>query len=277
LGLVKGIEARLTTMLTIAGLDPSSGAGVTADLMVFAAFGCFGTSCVTALTVQSTRGVRSSEAIAPHLVSATLDCLDEDLPAGGVKIGMLATAENVLAVCEFLKRLRARPNHVPVVLDPVLRSSSGRELLSAAGIQALCERLLPLVDWVTPNVAELGELTGETLDTREDVEVAAHALVARCRTFGVVAKGGHLEDCADDLVVEAGGRSTWLPGERLVSRSTHGTGCAFSSALVCGLAHGVEAVEAARAAKAFVRGAIERSTPIGTGSGPMNLLWPLRK
>jgi hydroxymethylpyrimidine/phosphomethylpyrimidine kinase len=264
-------------MLTIAGFDPSSGAGITADLMVFASFGCFGTACVTALTVQSTTGVRASEAVAPQLVSATLACLESDLPVDGVKIGMLATRQNVLAVCEFLGRVRARGGHVPVVLDPVLRSSSGRELLSADGVEALRERLLPLVNWVTPNLAELGELTSLNVRKREEMEAASRGLVERYRTLGVVAKGGHLEDCADDLVIGADGRSTWLPGERLISRSTHGTGCAFSSALACGLALGGEAAESAGAAKAFVRGAIECATPIGAGNGPMNLLWSLRK
>ena len=266
----------MKTMLTIAGFDPSSGAGVSADLMVFASFGCFGTACVTALTVQSTTGVRASEAVSAEVVGATLRCLEDDLPVDGVKIGMLATEDNVLAVCAFLDRVRARESRVPVVLDPVLRSSSGRELLSSAGVYALREKLLPLVDWVTPNLAELEHLTGRRVETRAGMEAGAHALAERYQTLGVVAKGGHLNETADDLVLEVNGQKTWLPGERIVSRSTHGTGCAFSSTLLCGLARGVGPVEAARAAKAFVRGAIEHATPIGGGKGPMNLLWQLR-
>jgi hydroxymethylpyrimidine/phosphomethylpyrimidine kinase len=263
-------------MLTIAGFDPSSGAGVTADLMVFASCGFFGTACVTALTVQSTMGVRQSDAVSAELVRATLACLEDDLPVDGVKIGMLATEANVLAVSDFLERVRMRDAHVPVVLDPVLRSSSGRELLSVAGVEALQKRLLPLVDWVTPNLAELAELAGMGVKTRLEMEAGAHALKYRYRTLGVVAKGGHLEGGADDLVVEPDERMTWLPAQRVMSRSTHGTGCAFSSALVCGLANGLGAVEAAREAKAFVRRAIELARPIGGGDGPMNLLWPLR-
>ncbi len=274
----------MKTMLTIAGFDPSSGAGVTADLMVFAAFGCFGTACATALTVQSTMGVRGSEAVSAELVAATLHCLDDDLPVDGVKIGMLATEENVLAVCDFLEQLRRHGREVPVVLDPVLRASSGRELLSAAGVTALRERLLPLVDWVTPNLAELAELTGWRVTTRAEMEAGAQALQAGYRTLGVIAKGGHLADEAagqadpssDDLVVAVGGAMTWLTGERVASRSTHGTGCAFSSAMACGLAQGAEPVAAAKAAKAFVRSAMDRAVPIGRGVGPMNLLWPLR-
>ena len=267
----------MTTMLTIAGFDPSSGAGVTADLLVFASFGCFGTACATALTVQSTVGVRSTEPVSAALVADTLACLEEDLPADGLKIGMLATEENVVEVCEFLDRVRKKSKRVPVVLDPVLRSSSGRALLSPAGVEALCLRLLPLVDWVTPNLMELGELTGRNVATRAEMETSSRDLAGRYQALGVVAKGGHLEAGAFDLVLEAGGRVTWLPGERIASRSTHGTGCAFSSAMACGIAQGADAVSAARAAKEFVRGAIEYAAPIGAGHGPMNLLWPLRK
>jgi hydroxymethylpyrimidine/phosphomethylpyrimidine kinase len=119
-------------------------------------------------------------------------------------------------------------------------------------------------------------LTGSGVKTRQEMETAASALASCYRTLCVVAKGGHLEDGTDDLVVEPSGRMTWLPGERVVSRSTHGTGCAFSSALVCGLASGMGPVDAAREAKAFVRQAIELARPIGGGDGPMNLLWPLR-
>jgi len=266
----------MTTMLTIAGFDPSSGAGVTADLMVFASFGCFGTACVTALTVQSTMGVRASETVSAEWVLATLKCLEDDLPVDGVKIGMLAEEESVLTVCGFVERLKAKDNHVPVVLDPVLRSSSGRELLSSAGLEALQDRLLPLVDWVTPNLAELEALTGIRVRARAGMESGAQALRSRYRTLGIVAKGGHLDEGADDLVVEPEGPVTWLPGDRVVSGSTHGTGCAFSSAMACGLAKGAGAVDAAREAKAFVRGAIEHARPIGGGNGPMNLLWPLR-
>ena len=169
----------MRTVLTIAGFDPSSGAGVTADLMVFAAHGMFGTSCVTSLTVQSTVGVAASYPVAAEVVRATLDCLWADLPAAGVKIGMLATAANVEVVAEFVGSLRGKGTRIPVVLDPVLRSSSGRELLDADGVRLVRERLLPLVDWVTPNVEELSVLTGLRVAGREDVPAAALALQDR--------------------------------------------------------------------------------------------------
>ncbi len=271
-----GIQA-VKTMLTIAGFDPSSGAGVTADLMVFASFGCFGTACITALTVQSTLGVKACELVSSETVAATLDCLEDDLPVDGVKIGMLATEGNVVAVSRFVERLRGRDNHVPVVLDPVLRSTSGRELLSSAGVEALRSTLLPLVDWVTPNLAELEFLAGIRAVNPEEMELGARALSQCYRTLGVVAKGGHLAEGAHDVVLEANGNLTWLKGERMQSRSTHGTGCAFSSAFACGLAQGGAPLDAARAAKDYVRGAIANATPMGAGPGPMSLLWRLRK
>jgi hydroxymethylpyrimidine/phosphomethylpyrimidine kinase len=270
----------MRTVLTIAGFDPSSGAGITADLMVFAAHGLFGTSCITSLTVQSTTGVRASEAVAVETVSATLECLDGDLPPSGIKIGMLARAETVLAVAEFLSGLRSHGRRVPVVLDPVMRSSSGRDILDRDGVAALRERLLPLVDWITPNVEELGALTGrKNLGSeepgREELVEAARQLQEMCGELNVVATGGHLPR-PDDLVLTAGEEAIWLPGERIESRSTHGTGCAFSSALLSRLVLGDGSVAAARGAKEYVAEAIRTATPMGMGFGPMNHLWPFK-
>jgi hydroxymethylpyrimidine/phosphomethylpyrimidine kinase len=259
---------------TIAGFDPSSGAGVTADLATFAAHGAFGCSCITALTVQSTRGVKGSHAVAAKAVADTLACLDEDLPADGIKIGMLAEAAIVGAVAEFLERVRGRG--VPVVLDPVIRSSSGRALLDAAGVELLKERLLPLVDWVTPNLDELAVLSGMPVGSRDEVIAAAQALQSRYPGLTVMATGGHL-DPPDDLVLEPGGRASWLVGVRVESRATHGTGCALSSALVAELAAGRGAEAAARAAKEYVVEAIRRAPGLGAGHGPMGLYWPLHR
>jgi hydroxymethylpyrimidine/phosphomethylpyrimidine kinase len=266
----------MRTVLTIAGFDPSSGAGVTADLMVFAAHGLFGISCITGLTVQSTVGVVTTQAVDAGIVRSTLDCLQADLPAGGIKIGMLTTAANVSAVIGFLGELRGRKERVRVVLDPVLRSSSGRELLDAAGVGLLREGLLPLVDWVTPNLEELGLLTERTVVRRDDLEQAAGMLQRRYGGLNVLATGGHL-DPPDDLVLTADGASRWLPGEQIASRSTHGTGCALSSALLSRLVLGDEAFAAALAAKKYVAEAIRSASPLGQGHGPVNHLWPLRR
>jgi hydroxymethylpyrimidine/phosphomethylpyrimidine kinase len=263
------------TVLTIAGFDPSSGAGVTADLMVFAAHGLFGTACITALTVQSTVGVRSMEPVRAELVKATLDCLVDDLPPMGVKIGMLATEATVRVVAEFVGELRRGERRVPVVLDPVVRASSGRELLDAGGVEALRKQLLPVVDWVTPNLEELGVLTGRTVRRREDVLDAARALAEMGGGVNVVATGGHLIP-PNDLVL-AGDEAVLLEGEQIVSRSTHGTGCSFSSALLSRLVLGDSEKDAARLAKQYVTEAIRTARAMGRGLGPVNHLWPLRE
>jgi hydroxymethylpyrimidine/phosphomethylpyrimidine kinase len=276
----------MQTVLTIAGFDPSSGAGVTADLMVFAAHGLFGTSCITALTVQSTLGVRATYPVSDRVITETLDCLDADLRPNGIKIGMLATEDNIIAICRYIVQLRVQladmqaSADVPIVLDPVLRSSSGRELLNPAGVTALRERLLPLVDWVTPNLEELAILSGERVGHRDDVSSACQGLQEKVaerqggRRLGVLATGGHL-DPPDDFLLTPGRETLWLAGERVNTRSTHGTGCALSSAFLSRLMLGDTPEQAARAAKLYVAGALRAAEGIGKGRGPMNHLWPL--
>lgn len=260
------------TLLTIAGFDPSSGAGVTADLQTFAAHGFFGTACVTALTVQSTAGVRSVHPVAGGTLSASLACLEDDLPAAGIKIGMLANAENVSAVARFLA---SRSQSIcPVVLDPVLRSTSGRELLERDAVDLLLHDLLPLATWVTPNLVELGILLGRTITSAEGMEQGAHDLQARFPRLNIVVTGGHLPR-PDDLLVSTSGLRQWMRGDWIESNATHGTGCAFSSALLCGLMADAPVLEAALAAKTYVAQAMRTAVHRGAGNGPMNLLWPL--
>ena len=255
-------------MLTIAGFDPSSGAGITADLATMAAHGYFGISAITALTVQSTQGVASSHPVDAVVLARTLDHLTADISPVGIKIGMLATAANVRVVCTFLRRMRETHPRIPVVLDPVLHSSSGRELLEPQGVEVLGSDLLPLVDWITPNVAELAVLAAG------EVEEASQAMGQRFPKLNVVVTGGDKD--ARDFVRLTGGHTEWLQGDRISSASTHGTGCAFSSALLCRLADGENAQIALAAAKRYVEQAILRAPGIGSGHGPMNLLWPLK-
>jgi hydroxymethylpyrimidine/phosphomethylpyrimidine kinase len=269
----------MQTVLTIAGFDPSSGAGVTADLMVFAAHGLFGTSCITGLTIQSTRGVRSTYPVEPEILRATLQNLAEDLPPAGIKIGMLSSASAVVEVIEFLGELHGGGRSIPVVLDPVLRSSSGRELLESGGVDLLRKELLPLVDWVTPNLDELAVLSGLPVQSRPDILSAADALMSRVATrrahrISVVATCGHL-DPPDDLLLTSASEPVWLAGEHIASSSTHGTGCALSSALLSRIVLGDEPYAAALAAKQYVAEAIRSAFPRGSGNGPLNLLWPL--
>jgi hydroxymethylpyrimidine/phosphomethylpyrimidine kinase len=265
----------MQTVLTIAGFDPSSGAGVTADLMVFAVHGLFGVSCITALTVQSTTGVVATYPVAAEVVRSTLDCLQADLPVAGIKIGMLSTGSNVAAVADFLIALQAHGQRSSVVLDPVLRSSSGRELLDPEGVTLLRDRLLPLVDWVTPNLDELGILTGRSVVGRDDLESAARVLQSCGPNLNVFATGGHLNP-PDDLALTVDGEVHWLAGEQIVTQSTHGTGCALSSALLSRIVLGDNAVSASVAAKRYVAEAIRSATPLGHGHGPINHLWPIR-
>lgn len=274
-----GLEASksrfVRTVLTIAGFDPSSGAGVTADLMVFAAHGLFGTSAITSLTVQSTVGVRDSRPITPEILQETLECLHSDLPPAGVKLGMLATSELVVVVADYLERFRALSPRAPIVLDPVVRSSSGRELLSPAGVIFLRERLLPLVNWVTPNLEELQILSEVKVTDRNDLILGARKLANAYPELNIVATGGHLEQ-PDDLLLIAKEEPQWLTGQYVESTSTHGTGCAFSSALLSQLVQGATPLGAANAAKAYVTEAIRHAVPLGHGHGPLNHLWPLR-
>ncbi len=261
------------TALTIAGFDPSSGAGVTADLAVFAAHGVFGTSALTALTVQSTTGVRRVEAVSPALLTDTLACLHEDVPPDGIKIGMLGGAELVDVVVRYLRQVRADSLSTWVVLDPVLRSSSGAELLSAEGVALLQSDLLPLVDVITPNTVELAALTGHVCTTQEGIEEASRALAEKCPQIAILATGGHRVKPDDTLLYQD--RTMLLRGDWVTTRATHGTGCALSSALLCGLLRGFSIPDAAAMGKAYVAEAMRRAVPRGSGSGPLHLLWPM--
>ena len=261
--------------LTIAGFDPSSGAGVTADLAVFAAHGIFSTSVITALTVQSTVGVQRSELVPGAFLAETLACLQDDLPPQGIKIGMLGGVEQVRAVAAYLHPLRTGGAQPLVVLDPVLRSSSGATLLDEAGLSLLIEQLLPLVDVVTPNLAELSLLTGRVCEQPAEIALAGRTLTAKHCGLNVIVTGGDGPE-PNDLLIQQD-LVTVLHGERIETKATHGTGCAFSSALLCGLLRGEDMLAAAWTAKRYVQEALRTAVPRGRGHGPMNLLWPISR
>ena len=270
--------------LTIAGFDPSSGAGITADLKTFAAHGLYGISCATALTIQSTQGVRGVVALGAELVAETLACLQEDMTIAGIKIGMLGSAEVAGAVADFLAQTDVARSRI--VLDPVLRSSSGAVLLEQAGLRVMRERLLGLVGWVTPNLDELAVLAAPDGVTRNTLPAAAHRLQAMAGGAGngqlqIVVTGGHL-DRPDDYYLEAGeeggGREgRWIAGERVETSSTHGTGCAFSSALAAQLMQDCCGLEAVIAAKRYVTEALRSAYPVGKGRGPLHHLYRFSK
>lgn len=271
----------MKTVLTIAGFDPSAGAGVTADLMVFAAHGLHGIAAITALTVQSTLGVLDSHPVDPAVLHKSLECLDRDVRPCGAKIGMAASHSNIRIISSYIDKVNASGREFAVVLDPVLSSSSGRALLDRGGTEALLRDLLPRVDWITPNTDELAALTGRAVRSRGGLAVAARHLQEqsgvgqRGRKLGIFAKGGHLEK-PDDLLLTPEGEEHWLAGERIETDATHGTGCALSSAFLARLILGDDPVTAAWKAKDYVACAMRNAHGIGRGKGPMELLWPLR-
>jgi hydroxymethylpyrimidine/phosphomethylpyrimidine kinase len=258
--------------LTIAGFDPSSGAGVTADLKVLAAHRIYGLAVITALTVQSTQGVRGVELVSPEILRQSLDCLAEDVEISGVKIGMLATEAMVDTVSRFLDKYKIPKEKI--VLDPVLKSTSGYKLLSDGGLDRLRSTLLPLVGWVTPNIDELATLAETLVQTREAVPEAATRLAAKYSALNIVVTGGHF-DVPDDFLRTRDGITKWFPGQRIETTATHGAGCAFSSALLARLLAGDTPTEAVAAAKAYVAKAIEAAKPLGKGRGPLHHLYRL--
>ena len=262
-------------VLTIAGFDPSSGAGITADIKTIAAHECYGVSCVTALTVQSTLGVRRVVGVDPGIIAETLRELVVDVEIGAAHIGMLGNAPVVEVVADFLTQ--AQLPHI--VLDPILKSSSGADLLDATGTRLLLERLLPLAELITPNLDEASVLTGMAVTNLDQMRKAA----ARLHSLGaanVVVTGGDIDkgEKATDLLSFTTGRGIEeevFKADRQRSNATHGTGCAFSTALACHLAHGRGIPEAVLLAKAYVSAAIAHAHPLGHGVGPVHHLFRL--
>jgi hydroxymethylpyrimidine/phosphomethylpyrimidine kinase len=263
-----------SVVLTIAGFDPCSGAGVTADIKTIAAHGCYGVACITALTVQSTAGVRRVEAVDAGLVAETLTELASDIEIAAVHIGMLGSGRVARAVADFLAA-KKMPN---VVLDPILKSSSGAHLVDAAGARFVTERLLPLTTVVTPNIDEASALTGLAVTNPEQMRAAARKL-HEMGASAVVVTGGHLEK-AIDLLSFTGSRGIeqeLFKSARLRSTSTHGTGCAFATSVACHLAMGRGLPEAVLLAKAYISAAISNAHPLGHGNGPVHHLYRMQQ
>jgi hydroxymethylpyrimidine/phosphomethylpyrimidine kinase len=250
-------------LLSIAGFDPCCGAGTAADLKTFAAYGCYGVAAITSLTVQNTQGVESIHNTPSAELRAQLEALVKDCEIVAVKIGMLGNRGNAVVVGEFLDAHK----FAHVVHDPVMKSSSGAELLDASGIKYLATELLKRASVITPNVPEAEVLTGMTIKDVADMEVAARKIV-EMGARAVIVKGGHM-DRAVDVLFDAN-EMVQLGGERVKADSTHGTGCTFASALTAQLAAGRGLLEAATLAKAYVMKAIEKGYPIGKGRIPLD-------
>jgi len=266
-------------VLTIAGFDPSSGAGVTADIKTIAAHACYGVSCITAMTVQSTSGVKRVEAADPILVTDTLEELAADLDIAAVHIGMLGSGKVAKAVADFLSQREPGGDRLAnIVLDPILKSSSGAALLDPAGTRVLIERLIPLADVVTPNIDEAAAITGLNVKDIDEMKAAAaklHAMGAPA----VVITGGHLEKAIDLLsfTTQRGTEQEIFKAERQRSNSTHGTGCAFATAMACHLALDRGLAEATLLAKTYVSAAISKGQSLGKGTGPVHHLYRMNQ
>lgn len=254
-------------LLTIAGFDPSCGAGIAADLKTFAAHNCYGVAAVTALTVQSTTGVSAVHATPTTTLRGQLDALAEDATLAGVKIGMLANRANASAVAEFLDKYK----FAHVVLDPVSRPTAGdTELLDAAGLKFVRDELLKRASVITPNIPEAEFLTGLEVKDLAAMKAAGQKLL-EMGARAVIVTGGHLEKPIDVLC--EGAEVETFGGDHVRSANTHGTGCTFSSAIAAQLACGQQLREAVILAKAYVTKAIEKSYQTGKGAGPLNQLF----
>jgi len=271
---------RPAVALTVAGTDSGGGAGVAADLRTFAACRVWGTVAVTAVTAQNSLGVQRVEHLAPEVVRAQIDSVVDDIGVDAVKTGMLGTAGVVHAVAEVLRNRAV----APLVVDPVVESSSGHRLLDPEGLAVLRQELLPLATVVTPNLAEAALLAGwEPVGTegprgagvaggRERIEALARAVLA-LGPGAVLLTGGHLAEAGSpDCLVARGEETRWLEGERVPTADTHGTGCVLSAALTARLAVGDALPEACRAAKAVVGRALRASVALGSGPGSVDPL-----
>jgi hydroxymethylpyrimidine/phosphomethylpyrimidine kinase len=251
------------TVLTIAGSDCSGGAGIQADLKTITAHGLYGETVVTALTAQNTMGVRSIHPTAPAFIAEQLNAVFEEARPDAIKIGMMFNAEIICIVAEYLRKNNCRN----LVIDPVLISTSGRELLAPEAVGLLKRELFPIASLVTPNIPEAQVLSGVTIKSQLDMETAARLLN---REYGAafLIKGGHMGGSADDLLWEKD-VPLWYRGERLQVSNTHGTGCTLSSAIACRLAMGDSMYQAVEFAKRYLTDCLNVDFAWGKGNGPL--------
>ncbi|HUF27979.1 MAG TPA: bifunctional hydroxymethylpyrimidine kinase/phosphomethylpyrimidine kinase [Gemmatimonadaceae bacterium] len=251
--------------LTIAGSDSGGGAGIQADLKTFHRFGLFGTSVITAITAQNTRGVTAWSAVATELIRAQLDAVAVDLRPAAVKSGMLADADVVRTIARGLADHALRP----YVLDPVMVATSGDPLLEPGAIAAVRSELLPLADLVTPNLDETALLTGEPAGDQGAMEAAARSLVEQHGARAALVKGGHLAgSSAIDVLYD--GEIHVFRHPRIDTTSTHGTGCTLSAAIAAHLAMGRPLLESVSRSLDWVHEAIRQAPRLGKGHGPLN-------
>ena len=254
------MAGRIPIALTIAGSDPSGGAGIQADLKTFHQFGVYGEAVIATVTVQNTTRVERLESLSPQLVINQIRAVVEDIPPAVVKTGALGSAANVHAVAEL-----AREFKFPLVVDPVLMSTHGTPLLAE---DALRDELLQLATLITPNLQEASALSGLAVSDVDGMRLAAEQIAALCAK-AVLVKGGHLPGTAFDILLFEG-RWFEFPADRIDTRHTHGTGCAYSAAIAAELALGCDLPDAVRRAKQWITEAIRTGPGLGSGAGPIN-------
>ncbi len=258
----------IRNVLSIAGSDPSGGAGIQADLKAIAANGAYGMAAITALTAQNTQGVSAVETVSPSFVKAQIEAVFKDVRVDAVKIGMIATANIAFAVAEAL----ADQTDIPVVLDPVMIAKGGAPLLAEDAIEALRNALLPLATLITPNLPEAARLLNRPGAQDRSAMAAQAALLVEFGPRAALVKGGHLDQPQSPDVLVADGMTHWLEAPRTKTKNTHGTGCTLSAALATQLAHGKSSEDAAKAAKDYVSTAIAAADDltVGSGHGPVH-------
>ena len=254
----------MKTALSIAGSDPSGGAGIQADLKTMTMHGVYAMSAVTALTAQNTTGVRGVLECSPEFLALQLDCVFSDIVPDAVKTGMVASAPLIRVIANRLTHYQVQN----LVVDPVMVSTSGSRLLEEEALEALREQLLPLATLITPNIPEAEILSGVTIRNAADMEQAARTISER---YGcaVLCKGGHQINDADDLLWRDGA-GKWFRGRRINNPNTHGTGCTLSSAMAANLAKGFSLADSVRRAKTYLSGALGAMLDLGQGAGPMD-------
>ena len=255
---------KMKTALTIAGSDCSGGAGIQADLKTMTMNGVYAMSAITALTAQNTTGVRAIQESTPDFLKQQLDAIFEDIYPNAVKIGMVASSELIHVIADRLRHYEA----INIVVDPVMVATSGSALMKNDAVQTLIEELLPISTLVTPNIPEAQVLSGLSIETKEDMIIAAKHIGDNYHC-AVLLKGGHSINDANDLLY-ANGEAVWFEGKRIDNTNTHGTGCTLSSAIASNLAKGYTLAVSVQRAKDYISGALAAMLDLGEGSGPMN-------
>ncbi len=260
----------MKTALTIAGTDPSGGAGIQADIKTMTAHGVFALTAVTALVAQNTTGVTGIQESTPEFLAQQLDCVFTDIFPDAVKTGMVSSIPLIEVIAAKLEQYRPQN----IVVDPVMVATSGDRLLSEDALEALKRRLLPLAAVLTPNIPEAEILSGVDIRTPEDMSRAARA-IGEAYGCAVLCKGGHQVNDANDLLWQPGLGERWLRSRRVDTPNTHGTGCTLSSAIASNLAKGYDLGPAAERAKEYITGALSAGLSLGHGSGPMDHMFDL--